>query len=232
MECGYQLFIIVLDSLFLKLILANYAPLNYNSTEDKDFFFSIPCSVLDILRFQILSIVFQLLSCVLLFPPHRLQHTGLPCPSPSPRVCWNSGTLSQWCSLTMLSITILFAFCLQSFPASGFFPINQMFASDGQSIGASASTSVLPMNIQDWFPLGLTGLISLQSKTVKSLLQHHSSKVLILRHSAFFMVQLSHHGKTIALTRWTFVVKVMSLCNVSFNMLSRFVIGEGDGTPL
>ena len=116
MECGYQLFIIVLDCLFLKLILANYAPLNYNSTEDKEFFFPIPCSALDILRFQILSIVFQLLRCVLLFPPHGLQHTRLPCPSPSPRVCWNSCPLSQWCSLTMLSITILFSFCLQSFP--------------------------------------------------------------------------------------------------------------------
>jgi len=165
MECGYQLFTIVLDCLFLKLILANYAPLNYNSTEDKDFFFfPIPCSALDILRFQILSIVFQLLSCVLLFPPHGLQHIRLPCPSPSPRVCWNSCPLSQWCSLTILSITILFSFCLQSFPVAGFFPINQIFSSGGQSIGASPSTSVLLMNIQDWFPLGLTGLISLQSK--------------------------------------------------------------------
>ena len=85
--------------------------------------------------------------------------------------------------------------------------------------------SAFPMNIQGWFPLGWTGLISLQSKTLKSLLQHHSSKASILRCSAFFIVQLSHPymttGKTIALTRWTFVSKVMSPL---FNMLSRFVI--------
>ena len=105
---------------------------------------------------------------------------------------------------------IPFSSCLQSFPASGSFPMSQFFASGGQSIGASAS--VLPMNIQDWFPLGLTGWISLQSKGLKSLLQHHSSKTSILWHSAFFIVQLSHPdmttGKTIALTRWTFVSKV------------------------
>ena len=81
---------------------------------------------------------------------------------------------------------------LQSFPASGSFPVSQFFASGGQSIAASASASVLPMNIQDWFPLGLTHLISLQSKTLKSVLQHHSTKASILWCSAFFMVQLSH----------------------------------------
>ena len=101
--------------------------------------------------------------------------------------------------------------------------MNWFFASGGQSIGASAS--VLPMNIQDWFPLGLTGLISLQSKGVKSLHQHQSSKASILQHSAFFVVKLSHPymttGKTIALTRWTSVSKVIALL---FNMLSRLVI--------
>ena len=100
--------------------------------------------------------------------------------------------------------------------------MSQFFASGAQSIGVSASASVLPMNIQDWFPLGWTGFISLQSK---SLLQHHSSKASILQHSAFFMVQLScpymSIGKIIALTRWTFVGKVMSPL---FNMLSRLVI--------
>ena len=114
--------------------------------------------------------------------------------------------------------------CLQSFPASGSFLMSQFFTSGGQSIGVSALASVLPVNIQDWFPLGWTGWISLQSKgTLKSLLQHHSSKASILRHSAFFIVQLSHPymttGKTIASTRWTFVAKVMLLL---FNML--FVI--------
>ena len=99
------------------------------------------------------------------------------------------------------------------------------FTSGGQSIRVSASASGLPMNIQDWFPLGYTGWISLQSKRLKTLLQHHSSKASILQYSAFFMVQLSHPymttGKTIPLTRWTFVGKVMSLL---FNMLSRLVI--------
>ena len=103
--------------------------------------------------------------------------------------------------------------------------MSQFFQSGGQSIGVSASTSVLPMNIQDWSPLGGTGWISLQSKGFSSLLQHHSSNASILWHSAFFKVQLSHPymitGKTIALTRWTFVSKVMSLL---FNVLSRLVI--------
>ena len=104
--------------------------------------------------------------------------------------------------------------------------MSQFFTAGGQSIGVSTSASVLPMNIQDWFPVGWTGWISLQSLagTLKSLLQHHSSKASILWHSAFFIVQLSHPymttGKTITLTRWTFVGKVMSLL---FNMLSRLV---------
>ena len=84
----------------------------------------------------------------------------LPCPSLSPGVCSNSYPLSQWCHLTISSSVTRFSSCPQSFPASGSFPMNWLFASSGQSIGVSASTSVLPMNIQDWFPLGLTGLIS------------------------------------------------------------------------
>ena len=116
-------------------------------------------------------------------------------------------------------------------PASGSFLVSQFFTSGGQSIGVSASASVLPMSIQDWLPLGLTGSISLRFNilafqgTLKNLLQHHSPKASILWHSAFFRVQLSHPymttGKTIALTRGTFVGKVMSLL---FNMLSRLVI--------
>ena len=86
----------------------------------------------------------------------------------------------------------------QSFPASGSFPMSQLFTSDGQSIGVSTSAPVLPMNIQDWFPLGFTGLISLQCKegTLKSLLQHHSSKASVLWCSAFFVIQLSHPHMT------------------------------------
>ena len=96
--------------------------------------------------------------------PHGLQHARLPCPSSSPGACSNSCPLSQWCHPTISSSVIPFASCLQSFPASGSFPMSWLFALGGQSIGASASASVLPMSIQGWFPLGLTGLISLLSK--------------------------------------------------------------------
>ena len=94
--------------------------------------------------------------------PHGLQHARLPCPSPTPTACSNSCPLSRWCHSTISSSVVPFSSCLQSFPASRSFPVSHFFASGGQTIGASAS--VLPMNIQDWFPLGLTGLISLQSK--------------------------------------------------------------------
>ena len=110
---------------------------------------------------------------------HGLRHTRLPCPSPAPGPCSNSCPLSQWCHPTISSSVVPFSSCLKSFPASGSLLMCRLFASGSQSIGAS--TSVLPMNIQDWFPLALTGLISLQSKgTFKSLLQHHSSKASIL----------------------------------------------------
>ena len=102
-------------------------------------------------------------SCLTLWP-HKLQHARLPCPSPSPGTCSNSCPLIQWCHPTISSSVVPFSFRLQSFPASGSFLMSQLFAPGGQSIGASASASVLPMNIQDWFPSGLTGLISLQSR--------------------------------------------------------------------
>ena len=92
--------------------------------------------------------------------PHVLQHTRLPCPSPTPRVYSNSCPLSRWCHPTTSSSVVPFSSRLQSFPASGSFQMSQFFASDGQNIGASASTSVLLMNIQDWFSLGWTGWIS------------------------------------------------------------------------
>ena len=118
-----------------------------------------------------------------------------------------------------------FSSCLQSFQSSGSFPMSQLFVSGGQSIGASASASVFPMNIQGWFPLGWTGWISLQSKGLSRVFfQHHSSKASIFHPSAFFFVQVLHPymttGKTIALTRRTFGGKVISLL---FNMLSRLV---------
>ena len=142
---------------------------------------------------------------------------GLPCPSLSPWVCSNS---HQWCHSTISSV-VLFSSCPQSFPASGSFPVSQLFAS-GQSIGASASASVLPMNIQGWFPLGLNwfDLLAIQ-ETLKNLLQHHSPKASVVWYSAFFIIQLSHPymttGKVIALTIQIFVGKAMSLL---FNTLS------------
>ena len=96
--------------------------------------------------------------------PHEPQHARLPCPSPPPGDCSNSCPSSQWCHPTISSCVTAFSSCLQSFPASGSFQMNQLFASGGQSIGASASASVFPVNIHGWFPLGWTGLISLQSK--------------------------------------------------------------------
>ena len=143
--------------------------------------------------------------------PHESQYVRPPCPSPTPAVYPNSCPLSQWCHRAISSSVIPFSSCLQSFPASGSFPISQLFPSGGQTIGASASTSVLPVNTQDWSPLGWTGWINLLAVqgALKSLLQHHTSKASILHRSSFFTVQLSHPymitGKTIPLTRWTFV---------------------------
>ena len=96
--------------------------------------------------------------------PHGLQHARPPCPSPTPGVYSNSRSLTQWCYPTILASVISFSSCLQSFPTSGSFQMSQFFASRGQSIGVSASISVLPMNTQDWSPLGWTDWISLQSK--------------------------------------------------------------------
>ena len=123
-------------------------------------------------------------------------------------------SIGQWFHPTISSSIGPFS-CLQSFPASGSFPMSQLFTWGGSSIGVSASASVLPMNTQDWSPLGWTGWISLQSRGLSRVLQHHSSKASILWRSAFLIVQLSHPymttGETIALTGWNFVSKVMSL---------------------
>ena len=123
--------------------------------------------------------------------PHGLQHTRFPCPSPTPRACSNSCPSSQWWQPTISSSVVPFSSCLQFFPASGSSPNKQFFTSGGQTIGASASASVLPMNIQGWLPLVLTDFF-LQSKRLSSLLQHHNSKASVLPCSTFFMVQLSH----------------------------------------
>ena len=116
---------------------------------------------------------------------HGLQHARPPCPSSTPRVYSNSCPLGQWCHPTISSSAIPFSSHLQSFPASGSFQMSQFFASGGQNIGVSASASVLLMNIQDWSPLGWTNWISMQSKGLSRVLQHHSSKASILWHSAF-----------------------------------------------
>ena len=165
--------------------------------------------------------------------PHELQNARTPCSSPTPGVHSNSFPSSRWCHPTISFSVIPFSSCPQSFPASESFPMSWIFPSGGQSVGASASASVLPMNIQGWFPLGLSGFISFQSKgLLKSLPLHHNLKASILLCSAFLMVQLSHPymttGKSSSLIRWTrwtltrrtFVGTVMSLL---FNMLSRFV---------
>ena len=159
--------------------------------------------------------------------PHGIQHTRLPCPSPTPRVYPNPCPLTQWCHPTISSSVVPFSSCPQSFPASGSFPMSQLFTSGGQNTGVSPSTSVLPMNTQGWSPLGWTGWISLQSKGLSSLLQHDSSKVSILQCAAFFIVQLScpymTTGKTIALTRRTLVGKVMSLPISNYLLFPPFI---------
>ena len=157
---------------------------------------------------------------------HGLQHARLSCPLPVPGAYSNSCPSNWWRHPTITSSVVSFSSCLQSFPASGSFQMSQVFPSGGQSVGGSALTSILPMNIQDWFPLGWTGWISLQSKGLSRVF----SNTTVEKHT-FFSTQLclssnSHiHTwlleKNKALTRWTFVGKVISLL---FNMLSRLVI--------
>ena len=156
--------------------------------------------------------------------PHGLQHARLPCPSPTPGDCSNWCPSSRWYHPTISSSVIPFS-CLQPFPASGSFPMGQFFTSDGQSIGAAASASVLPMNIQDWFPLGLTGLISLSPRdSEESSLTPQFKSINSLALSFLYgstLTSIHATEKTIALARWTFVGKVTSLL---FNMLSRLAI--------
>ena len=149
--------------------------------------------------------------------PHILQHISPPCSSPTPGVYWNSCPLSRWCHPVISSSVVPFS-CPQSFPASGSFPMNPFFTLGSQRIGVSASASVFPMNIQDWFPLGWTGWISLQSKGLSRVFSNST----VQKHQ-FFGAQfslVSHPymttGKTIALTRWTFISKVRSLLSSIF----------------
>ena len=147
--------------------------------------------------------------------PHGLQDAKLPCPSPAPRAYSNSCPLSRWCHPTISSSVIPFSSCLQSFPASGSFPMSQFFESGDKSIGASALASVLPMNIQDRLPLGLTGWISLHSKGFSRVF----SNTTVQKHQLFgahlfycpTLTSIHDYWKKCSLARWTFVGKVMSL---------------------
>ena len=156
--------------------------------------------------------------------PHGLQHARHPCPSATPRVFSNSCSLSQWCHPTFSASVVTFSCCRQSFPASGFYQMSQFSISGGQNwsfrfISPSNEYSGLISFRMDWLDL-----LAVQG-TLKSLLQYHNLKASVLWHSAFFMVQLTHPyvttGKIIALTRQTFVSKVMFLF---FNVLSRLII--------
>ena len=150
--------------------------------------------------------------CLTLCDPMDMQHARLPCLSPTPIVYSDSCSLSCWCHATISFSVVPFSSRLQSFPTPGSFQMSQFLASGGQSIGVSASTSVLPVTTQDWSPFGWTGWISLHSQESYPTPQFKSINS---RHSAFFTVQLSPAymitGKTIALTRQTFIGKVMSL---------------------
>ena len=154
--------------------------------------------------------------------PHGQQHARPPSPSPTPSAYSNSRPSSRWCCPTISSSVISYSSHLQSFAASGFFSNESVLHRGGQSIEVSASTSVLPMNIQDWVPLGWTGWISLQPKGLSRVFPKPHFKGINSLGLACFIVQLSHAymttGKTIALTRWTFLGKVMSLL---LNMLYR-----------
>ena len=154
--------------------------------------------------------------------PHELEHASLRCPSLSPRACLNSCPLSRRCYLTISSSAASFTFCLQSFPALRSFAKSQLFASGGQNIGTSGSATVIPMNIQRWFPLGFTGLISLLSKGLSTVFSSTLKASILL---ALSLWSDSHicTGITIGLTIWTFVGKVMSLLLTRWLDLSAFL---------
>ena len=163
--------------------------------------------------------------------PHGLQHARPPCPSPTPRVYSDSCPLSRWCHPTISSSVIPFPSRLQSFPASGSFPVSQFFASGGQSCGVSASASVLPMNIQGWFPLGWTGWISLQSKELSRVfsnttVQDTNSLALSFLYNPT-LTSIHNYWKNCSLTTWTFVSKVTSLL---FNALCHSFSSKGQAS--
>jgi len=177
---------------------------------------------MDVWRRRVLALVLNMFSPVHLLNRVRLFATPWTAACQASLSLTNSQTHVHWVGdvIQPSHPVIFFSSCLQSLTASGSFPVSQFFASGGQSIGASASASVLPMNIQDWFPLELTGLISLKSKGLSRVFESISSSVFSFLYSPTPTSYMTN-GKTIALTKWTFAGKVMSLL---FNMLSRLVI--------
>jgi len=139
--------------------------------------------------------------------PHWLQYTRLPCPSPTPGACSNSCSSSRWCHPTISSSVVPFSSHFQSFPALGSFLMSQFFPSGGQSIEVSASTSVLPMNIQDWFPLGLTGWISLQSKRVSRVFSNIRVQMVDILVTCYSFVSFGKSGVSFWLLK--FIVEFM-----------------------
>ena len=188
---------------------------------------------MDLFQILLLLLLFSRPECPALCNPHGLQHTRLPWPSPSPRVCRSSRPLHWWCHPTISSSDYLFSSCLHSFPASRSFPMSFLFASGDQNIAASATTSVLPMSIQGWFPLRCTGWISAVHGTLKSLQQHHSLKASVIQCSAFFMVQLSQPYIT---TRKTIALIILNIhwkdwcwswnSNILANDVKNWILGK------
>ena len=150
--------------------------------------------------------------------PHGLQHTRLPCPSPSPGVCSDSCPLSRWCHPTILSSVTPFSSCPQSFPASGYFPVSQFFTLGGQSIGASASELVLPKNIKDWFLLGLTGLIFSWSKRLSRVFSLATAASTVSQQVKFAYLDCEKHTfpKVFCILRapWVHILQHMLGCRI------------------
>jgi len=140
------------------------------------------------------------------FQPHGLQHTRLPCPSPTPGAYSSSCSSSRWCHLTISSSVVPFSSCLQPFPTSGAFQMSHLFTSGDQSIRVSASTSVLPVNILDWFPLGWTGWISLKSKELSRIFNNRVKSLYSSALSFLYsptLTAINNCGKSITFVRQT-----------------------------
>ena len=166
--------------------------------------------------------------------PHRLQHARLPCPSLSLGVCSNSCSLSQWCHPNVSSCIVHFSSCLQSFPASGSLPMSQIFRSGGQSTGDSALASVLPMNIQGWFPLGLNGFISFLSKELSRVF----SKTTVQKHQLFGAQLSLCSNSTSVHDYWKhqsfgfYMDLLLAKWCLFFNTMSRFIIAFFHGADI